>query len=304
MLLFLSQSITSSEWGYYWIRSTTNDSNCQTWFRRTYVMPQRIKSATAEVVVHGYCQFFINGRNVSNDILMPYHDKQKDDAVRMIFDVGRFFQNSSDTATIAVWHAPTTPSDNENQLSLVITGRKKNEETFELHTDTTWMCHPANTITDDHWNEIINQNQYLPDWKFNDFSLSDWSYAVRCNGEQKTPNPIIVSDDRWMTRSFQVHKIHRPLHVEMKSDTLIYDFGQQYEGMIRLTIRGMHKGDTIRTDHLTYICTGIDDEQAFNRFSFTKTRFIVVTGKKLTSDNIVKAEFLELSINKRWNNFL
>jgi hypothetical protein len=287
----------TADWEHYWIKSTNTDSSSQIWFRRSYLIPKRIRHATAEMVSNGRFELFVNGRNVSNEIFTPSTNCGPDTVMQIRYDIGRFFQNGNDTATIAVWYAPTFPIHNDKQLSLQIFGTTQDNEEFQWHTDSTWMFHASNASTDSAGNEHIDGNRYIPEWKSNDCDMTGWQYANKASEESTTP---VILPRTWRYQPLFITKIHRPISVDINKDTVVYDFGESINGSIRLTLRGMGRNDIIHADGLEYISQGIDDEQAFRRFTYTNTRYVSVDGTgKFSPDKIVKVEFLEIGTRYR-----
>ena len=294
ILLFISVVCTkASVWELHWINSAS-DKNSQIWFRRTYLIPEKVKEASVEICSNARFELFINGRNVSNDILIPYRNYGNDTVLQMRYDVGRFFQNNNDTATIAVWYSPDFRTKNNRQLSMQMFGTLRNGKKFEFHTDSTWLWRDANAKIFADQRECIDGNDYIKEWKLNNCEISRWHFSFSVADKKSLTT---VCYPLWNEYSFYVKKIHYPISVKESNDTIIYDFGAEYSGMVRLTMRGMHKGDIINADGLTYICCGIDDEQAFRRFTISKSRYITVTGTNITAGKIIKSEYLEVGIH-------
>lgn len=289
-LVISSVHATGADWGRFWINSESNRNN-QIWFRRTYLIPERVKNASIEICSNARFELFINGRNVSNDILIPYNNYGEDSVLEMRYDVGRFFQNNNDTATIAVWYSPDFRINNNRELSAQIFGTLRNGRSFELHTDSTWLWHEANGKTLSDQRECIDGNEHIRDWNLNNCEINRWKYSLPVVDRRLS---MTVFHPLWNEPSFYVKKIHFPTFIKESNDTIIYDFGAEYSGMIRLTMRGMNKGDTIHADGLTYICRGVDDEQAFRRFTISRLRYLTITGSHITAGNIIKSEYLEV----------
>ena len=88
--------------------------------------------------------------------------------------------------------------------------------------------------------------------------------------------------------------------ISAAGDTLVCHLGRQCEGWVRLTLRGMHRGDTLRVNGLTYICSGRTDEQACRRFTTEAFSTIVVTGPKgFSRENVMSVEAIEIERHTR-----
>nr|MBP7472872.1 alpha-L-rhamnosidase N-terminal domain-containing protein [Prevotella sp.] len=290
LLVISSVYAKGADWGRYWISSESNINN-QIWFRRTYLIPERVKNAYVEICCNAKFELFINGRNASNDVLIPYNNYGKESVLEMRYDVGRFFQNNNDTATIAVWYSPDFRINNNRELSVELFGTLRNGKSFEFHSDSTWLWHDANAKVFADQRECIDGNDYMKEWNLNNCDISRWHF---CTPVIESTPLMTAFYPLWNDYSFYVKKIHYPISITESNDTITYDFGAEYYGMIRLTMRGMNKGDSINADGLTYICRGVDDEQAFRRFTVSRARFVNVSGTNITAEKIVKSEYLEV----------
>lgn len=293
LLWIPSLCINAADWGQNWIKYPQYNIGMQVWFRRVYIIPQHVQSATAYVCSNAQYQIFINEYNINNDIIAPYYEHTPNNIVaQRAYDIGNFFHNDNDTAAIALWYAPDFRNCSDKQLSIQISGIMKNGEAFELHTDSTWMCHEADTRNYPNGDEQVNANAYQTDWKSINCSIIDWEQA------SSTCIDTTLTTDKfpWIYNTMQVIKIHYPIITKICNNSILYDFGHKYKGTIRLTMRGMKKDSQIFVDGLTYTCRDTDDEQAFRRFTISSTREISVSGdQSFTPENITKVEFLEMS---------
>lgn len=74
-----------------------------------------------------------------------------------------------------------------------------------------------------------------------------------------------------------------------------YRFSRWFDGWIRVTLRGMHRGDTLHINGLHYICTGKDDEQACRRFSSSGQWTAIIEGDSTFSHRrITNVEGIEI----------
>ena len=92
--------------------------------------------------------------------------------------------------------------------------------------------------------------------------LSDWRPAEIAT--QLSPATITFNSHETGYRMLRVLKRAK---VSQEGRQLIYDFGQPVEGWVRITMRGMKKGEVIEVNGLRYICKGGTDDQACRRFT-------------------------------------
>lgn len=298
----MSLDVSAVDWGQSWIRSTTAGNESQVWFRRTYLLPEHISSARAYVCSNARYRLFVNQYNINADIICPCYESAQTDSytgndipgnevAMMAYDVGNFFHNHNDTAVIAVWYAPDFRNGSDKQLSVQICGRLRSGKSFELHTDSSWICHEANAQNFPDGDEQVDANDRQTDWKAIECSQTDWHRA----SQSCTDTALKVTASPWMNGTMSTAAIHFPISREKNGQSVTYDFGQVYNGTIRLTLRGATKGCVIHADGLTYTCRGADDEQAFRIFTTSRARKIHIYGdEKFAPEQIVKVEMIEM----------
>ena len=272
LILSLIPFITTyaGPYGQQWISMPSSNDSSQIWFRRDFIPEKPIMSAHLSIVSQSDYKAYINGWQLNDDV----------------YDVADLFD--SDTVTVALWYSNTQHSNN-SRFAAVIYGTYEDGENFAFYSNASWTCHAANSYCDSTQHEFIDGTLHSNRWKHPSYYAPDWQY-VSISGFDS----IWQTDhSSWRHGGTIISKIIKPISQEMLGDTLIYDFGRTFQGKIRITLRGMQTGDIIKCNNFTYICRGVDDEQAFTMFIQPSCRDAIITSNnKNLAEKITKIEAL------------
>lgn len=274
---------TAQTWNLPWISDPMADSTAQIWFRNTFTLKERPITADIHAASDGLFIVYVNGYNVSSDVLEPF-----DGGGIVRYDASRFLRNGANT--VAVWYSPKPPCrPTTAQLALSLCGAYANGERFATATDGAWVCRHANATTPANGDETVCANDYVSDWNTNDGGIVGWRAA------QESPQRRITAETPPWHDAFRVARIQSPERVYPSGKTITYTFGSPIHGWVRLTLRGMERGDTIRMDGFTYVCSGDDDEQACRRFTTATNNAVTVEASKaLSRDNVTNVEAIAI----------
>jgi hypothetical protein len=96
-----------------------------------------------------------------------------------------------------------------------------------------------------------------------------------------------------------MQRVLKRAKVSQRGRTVTYDFGEQVEGWVRVTMRGMKKGEVVEVNGLRYVCRGGSDDQACRRFTTSTAgiaRITLPAGR--SRSNITRVEAIAISIYK------
>lgn len=270
-------------WKLPWISNPSADSTAQTWFRKTFTLKSRPAAASIHVASDGRFIVYVNGYNVSSDVLEPF-----DGGGMMRYDASRFLRDGANT--VAVWYSPKPPCrPTTAQVALSLCGAYASGERFATATDGTWFCRLANGTTEANGDETVCANDHVSDWNITGCGIVGWQAA------EETPNSRMDTDISPWHDALHVAQIQSHESLYLSGGSITYTFARRFEGWVRLTLRGMERGDTIRMNGLTYVCSGDDDEQACRRFTTATQDAVVVDGRgTLTRDNITNVEAIAI----------
>ncbi len=274
-----------------WIASPTADSTAHVWFRHTYLGQGRPRRAWMAVATTGLFELYINGRNVARDVRMPVRRAGEGGAVSMLFDVTRFLR--PDTNVVCVAYSPIFPRVERRQISLTYWGEDGVGCPFVCQTDGDWLCREADSGLLAGGGEWRDATRYPWWWTDKDVDFACWQSAVV---DEASSRPTVTYTPMLRPAERVVH-ISRPRFFDRDGDTVVYDFGKAFHGIVRVTLRGATPGEHISVGGMDYVCSGEDDEQAFRRFTTTDQRRVLISGDSdFSPDQIQNVEALEFGV--------
>ena len=269
-MIMAALCVCAQEWGTHWISHPSAGDTDQVWFRRTFLSEGMPASAQIAVASGGNFVVYVNGYNVSGDVLVPYGDGPADTIRMMRYEVTRFL--NPDTNVVAVWYSPE--SRTRRQLSLTVYGYGRARQLFAYHTDGTWMCRTANARTLPCGDEIINDNDYVDSWNLSGCGITGWLPAEVYTGKE----PVPLAETPPVHPAERISRIYRYRFLDDYGRDIIYHFGHSFKGWVRVTLRGMSRGDTVSVNGLRYVCSGRADEQACRMFTVSESGTALVSG--------------------------
>jgi hypothetical protein len=262
----------AQQWDCSWITHPAASDTTQVWFRRTYTSNRLPQEAFVSVASTGYFTLYVNGRNVSTDILMPLRKPADTTPRSMTFCVTRFLRRGKNT--IAVWYSPACRHADARQLSVCYYGNDSDGEPFAHRSDASWLCREANmTLTTD-GGETQDATLYNKKWNINNFDLACWLPAKEAEGNDDE----YVATDPWQQHATQTTNVMSARYFDITDEGVLYDFAPGFYGFVRVTLRNCKRGEHISINGLQYTCNGEQDEQAFGRFAPSFCRKVLISG--------------------------
>lgn len=97
-----------------------------------------------------------------------------------------------------------------------------------------------------------------------------------------------------MYEATRISRIRQQKYFDIEGDSVVYDFGEAFVGLVRVTLRDAVKGQNMRIGDMRYVCSGEADEQAIQRFTTTDCRRLLISGdENFDNAQIQKVEALE-----------
>ena len=272
LLLLVVSHAMAQEFDTHWISYPTVDSTSQIWFRHTYTTHERPVQATISIKTTGRFELFVNERNVSTDVLMPYREEMSNNVIVTEYNITRFLH--SGTNTIAVWYSPSFPHINPRQISLTYNGKTKDGHYFSHISDESWLCHKANRQLLPSGGELSDNTYYPLKWNSDDIDAACWLGTVAIPNTQQEQTTVYKD----FYTAYKVKHIRHHNYFDIRGDSTFYDFGTPFRGWIRVTLRNAKAGESIDIDGLKYICNGEMDEQAYRKFTLPECQRIIIWG--------------------------
>lgn len=282
LCLLVSAVALADDWGQSWISHPAADSTEQVQFRREIVLDAKPSAALVTVTSAGRYAVYVNGYNVVPDVLEPGELTGGDTLTVTHYDVARYLRKGGNV--LAVWYSPAGRCGRSGrQLSLVFQCDGGGlSDGFACVTDSTWLCRASGCRTFHDGGELIDARTCAPLWTIDPDFAPGWLPA-----HEEHPDKPVPMAERWMWRtalrveSIRQYNFFSPVesggtgHTGRNSGR--YSLQKGFDGWVRLTLRGMERGDTVTVNGLVYICSGDTDEQACRRFTAASSRFADVT---------------------------
>lgn len=327
--------------GWSWIKASGQMGEGQQWFRRTYTHLGSVYDATLRVATTGYVKVYVNGRQVTTDLITPFRPANSNEAVALTYHVAPSLR--PDSVHIAVWYAPVPQAADSCQLAVNFFGEDVDGQRFGFQSDETWLCRPAPAWYEADGDALVegyDGRAMQPEWTFGDTDWSLWQPAEVVNDtkcrlvveadsrERLRLKRVYVAslckstsaDNQYLTAHNQFLCANNQLlcannqrnqincrRVKAGNERVTAVFPQPFFGFVRITFRGARRGERVATDNgLAYICSNQIDEQLFGRFlPRVHNIFSILGDRRFQSSQVQYVEGLELSsyLLLPWMNF-
>lgn len=291
-------------WPVSWIVHPCAEGGEQIWFCRSFSGEGRTVVGQIEMAVGGGAVLYVNGYNVTTDVPIPVSGVwrpssagEETTVVVKRYDVTRYLR--PDTNVVAVWCAP------EARLSLVFSGLRvthggRRAEPFAHTTDATWLCRTCGSCISPDGPEMVDGRETQEELRTGRLEVIKWLNAREIAPTMEHGKMMAVVPQR---SSVRVGHVYDCCLTEADAGRLTYSCGRGFRGRIRVTLRGMRRGDLLDIGGMGYVCSGESDEQAVMRFTeYVGDSIIVSGGTALTPDKVqsVEAICLEEYFNSSW----
>lgn len=285
----VSPDVVGPAFNAHWVSTPMPDSLTQVWFRQTYLSQGRAVNAHLVVASTGFYKVYVNQCNVGTALFYPTQQPDNGQAVAHEFDITTYLR--PDTNVIAVWYAPSGPRCVDHQVSVIIYGTTVEGKPFSHVSDGNWLCRQANAAWLPDGHETIDGQGHDASWNAAAFNAALWVNAKETesnNGTSVKPSTT--------THAPHITHIKRYKYFDAEGDTVDYEFGTGFRGMVRITLREAHPGERIFVDGNEYICNGQMDEQYCPVFRVEDCRRVRVYGDEhFSQEQITDIEALTIS---------
>ncbi|MBQ7543173.1 MAG: family 78 glycoside hydrolase catalytic domain [Clostridia bacterium] len=235
--------------------------------RKTFSVPEVTR---AEILVSGlgFYDLYLNGSRITKGLLAPYISNPDDIVYFDRYDVTALLRNGANAVGLilgngmqncpggAVWDFETARFRGVPRFAFRLTAALKNGEVFTLDADESFRTAPSGILFDDLRSGVFyDARQAIDGWCLPDFDDSAWQNVYRAEsprGEFRVceADPIVVTEERApvSVRRAMLCEKYDPrgkmrLDTEYKFDLhskpgMLYDFGVNTAGILRLRIRG------------------------------------------------------------------
>ena len=262
------------------ISCTTADSLSDIWFRHTYLTQRRPISATLSVTARGRYRVYVNESNVTP----PLPTDNCHHPVTIDIDVSGYLR--SDSNTVAILYHPVGPHD--HQIAVCYYGVGRDGRPFGHNADGGWLCRPVDEGSGDGIDRGYTQTVSTACWTPVSAPGRLEMDGTKAASELRTADSALrrVSTEMgvWPLATLLPVRVNRVTRVtaqrysERTPEGIAYEFVTGFYGFVRLTLRGVKKGEIIIIGGRKYTCNGETDEQITTAFEPTYHRRVIVSG--------------------------
>ncbi len=299
--------LDSSDWTAKWVGADTQFAEVKTlppegsyladpWLRKITTLKEKPRWAAIHVASVGYHELYVNGKKVTDAVLMPSVADHTKRARYVTYEITDYLQAGRNA--IGLWLGtswsvyPLYKSDDKPQTPIVIAQARiemPDGQTENLITDETWKTHPSPNVLLGTWmftnygGEYYDAGKELPNWCSPDLDDSNWK-AVTVYHPKLTLSAEMVEPNR------RIRKIEPVAVEQVEGEGYRVDMGVNFAGFVELDLKGQ-LGDIVELQfsedreklmthrlHSAYRI-GPDGRGTFrNRFNYGSGRWILIKG--------------------------
>lgn len=299
--------LDASDWAAKWIGTNTpfaeikklppeGDYLADPWLRKTFILEEKPQRAVIHVASVGYHELYVNGKKVSDAVLMPSvadHTMRARYVTYEITEDLRAGRNAIGLWLGTSWSVyPLYKTDDKPQTPVVIAQARietPGGQVQSLATDETWKTHPSPNVLLGTWmftnfgGEYYDAGRELPDWCSADLDDSDWKPAT-------VYHPRLTLSAEMVEPNRRILKIEPVAIKQVEGQGYRVDMGVNFAGLVELDVKGQ-PGDIVElqfSEDPNKLMThklrsayriGPDGRGTFrNRFNYASGRWILIKG--------------------------
>jgi alpha-L-rhamnosidase len=266
------------------------------WFRKVITLRQKPLQATMHVASVGYHELFVNGKKVTDNVLMPSVADHTKRARYVAYEISKYLQSGRNV--IGLWLGtswsvfPLYKTEDKPQTPIVIAQahiKMPDGQTQRVTTDQTWKTHPSPNVMLGVWmfmnygGEYYDANKELPNWCSTDLDDSGWKNA-------KVYHPDLTLSAEMVEPNRRIKKI-KPVAIRKVNDgDYRVDMGVNFAGFTEIDVEGQpddivefqfsEDQKKLMTHRLRSVYRiGPSGQGTFhNRFNYSSGRWILIKG--------------------------
>ncbi len=273
-------------------------------FRKTFNLSEEIKKAELNICGLGLACSFVNGQEISDEVLSTPFTKYDTRVIYNTYDITSFLQlgknvlgvilgNGCYFVTYYRWDVYKPAWFHHPKLAAQLEITYKSGEIELISSDTSWKCTDSAVLYNEtRRGEIFDARLYDKDWATANFNDSTWQNAFICRGPGGAPEP----------RKIPPIRVKKRLKAKYIGNN-VYDIGENISGWAHIKVKGgargqritmryselLHEDGTIAPERLNtiigstthfdeYIMSGNGVEEWAPRFAYHGFRYVEVTG--------------------------
>lgn len=314
--LFKTGLLNPTDWKADWIEAGFTEDSINRpaqYFRKTFRMDKKIKTATAYITSLGMYEAELNGKRIGDAYLTPGWTSYNKRLQYQAYDVTGLLNPGANAVGVTLgngWYRGFLAWDDHKniygkklgllmQILVVYTDGSKEY----IASDDSWQCSTGPIrYAEIYHGETYDARAEKEGWSTAGYKADGWVYAKKA---MVTNRPIIATYNEPVKK----HEQFKPIKIfKTPKGELVADFGQNLVGWVELKVKGkngdeviihhsevLDKAGNFYTDNLRaakqenkYILKGSGEEFFEPHFTFQGFRYIKVDGfpGELTADNI------------------
>jgi alpha-L-rhamnosidase len=314
--LFKTGLLNPTDWKADWIEAGFTEDSINRpaqYFRKTFRMDKKIKTATAYITSLGMYEAELNGKRIGDAYLTPGWTSYNKRLQYQAYDVTGLLNPGANAVGVTLgngWYRGFLAWDDHKniygkklgllmQILVVYTDGSKEY----IASDDSWQCSTGPIrYAEIYHGETYDARAEKEGWSTAGYKADGWVYAKKA---MVTNRPIIATYNEPVKK----HEQFKPINIfKTPKGELVADFGQNLVGWVELKVKGkngdeviihhsevLDKAGNFYTDNLRaakqenkYILKGGGEEFFEPHFTFQGFRYIKVDGfpGELTADNI------------------
>jgi len=234
------------DWTAKWIKPMGDQTS--PWLRKEFTLDAAPDQATVYVNVKGYCDLFVNGVKVSEDVLSPAVTEYRKRTRYNTYDIAPYLKQGRNCVGawmgVGLWYRRGEANPDPVPLARIQLDMTVNGKPVVVGTDASWTWMPS-THTEHWWDwnqngrEEIDMRRDVPGWSEAGCTEGDWK-------------PVIEHPERTGVATAQACPPNRITEVIpvakrtiLNTNLVELDFGTNLTGWLKLRLPPMKSGDKI-----------------------------------------------------------
>ena len=291
--------LTASEWKAKYIGVQHQDTTSQPLLRKKFSVQDNNRPAFLHINTLGYHEVYLNGQEVSDDVLVPAVSEFTKRSLAMTYDVSTLLQQGENNIVIWLgkgWYDATCQGPSAGGPYVMAEIDRLNGDKWEtiVATDKSWQSKASGYYSPGQWGKVdfqgenVDASQLLPDFSVQTLDSVTWQGVYEPILPQKLITPMMCEPNK-------IHEEIQPVSIRrFDSNTWMVDMGKSVVGWTDVNFGKLLKGQKIRLSYCdmlalngdfeygvfndNYTACGNGNEHFCNKFNYHAYRYIKIQG--------------------------
>lgn len=238
--------LQADDWTAKWIKPQGNQTS--PWMRKEFKLDAKPARATAFVNVKGYCELYVNGKKVGDDVLSPAVTVYQKRTRYNTYDISKYLKEGENCVGawmgLGLWYRRGEANPDPVPLARIQLDMTVDGKQVAVGTDSSWTW-MASTHTEHWWDwnangrEEIDARGDVPDWSVAGCTSGKWQPVE----EHSERSGVATAQSCPPNRITKV--IPLVTSTPLNETTYELDFGTNLNGWLRLPLPQMKAGEKV-----------------------------------------------------------